>query len=328
MNAPGRDPHSMVPAAVAGTARLMAYALLAISLMTLDHRGHYVERVRAQALQLAEPIYHLVDLPFRLARQLQTHLLRQQILANQRDALTTTLMQLRAELVQFDDLQRENAELRARLGVAARQRPGTLAAELAAVDLDPFSHRILVRRGAADGVVRGMPVIDDLGVLGQVDRVLHHAADVVLITDPDHALPVQVQPGGERTIAYGSGAFDTLRLDDLPMNTRIEPGSLVVTSGLGGRFPAGLPVARVTRVQRPPGESFARAEARPLAAMGRNRFVLLLRPVEMEQPSQPPPETRSEIETHTETGISADAVESGTPDTTDGTASDADEETA
>jgi rod shape-determining protein MreC len=109
---------------------------------------------------------------------------------------------------------------------------------------------------------------------------------VILISDPDHALPVQVLPSGERTIAYGSGSLDRLRLTDLPMNTRIAPGDLVVTSGIGGRFPAGLPVARIDEVTRPSGQAFAGAVATPLAGMDRNRVVLILN--NAADPSPPP----------------------------------------
>jgi rod shape-determining protein MreC len=121
-----------------------------------------------------------------------------------------------------------------------------------------------------------MPVLDDRAVIGQVDGVFQAMSQVVLISDPDHALPVQVLPGGERTIAYGSGSLDLLRLTDLPMNAAVRPGDLVVTSGIGGRFPAGLPVARIDRIERPAGRAFATAEATPLARMDRNRLVLVL----------------------------------------------------
>lgn len=259
-----------------GTARLMFYALLAISLMALDHRGGYVERVRALADRAVEPLFWAVDFPFSGFRAVSRHFRDQAELSRRLAALEAELDRARARLSRLDDLRIENARLRALLETARRLDADFIAAELASVDLDPFAHRVLVRRGHRAGVRRGMPVIDDTAVLGQVDRVYTHFAQIILISDPDHALPVQVLPGGERTIAYGSGSLDRLRLTDLPMNARMAPGDLVVTSGIGGRFPAGLPVARVEEVTRRPGQAFASATAVPLAAMDRNRIVLIL----------------------------------------------------
>jgi rod shape-determining protein MreC len=264
-------------AAASGTARLMFYALLAISLMALDHRGGYVERVRALADRAVEPLFWAVDFPFSGFRAIAAHFRDQAELSRRLTAMEAELDRARARLSRLDDLRIENARLRGLLETARRLDAEFIAAELASVDLDPFAHRVLVRRGHRAGVRRGMPVIDDTAVLGQVDRVYTHFAQIILISDPDHALPVQVLPGGERTIAYGSGSLDRLRLTDLPMNARMAPGDLVVTSGIGGRFPAGLPVARIEEVTRRPGRAFASATATPLAAMDRNRIVLILR---------------------------------------------------
>lgn len=255
----------------------MFYALLAISLMALDHRGGYVERVRALADRAVEPLFWAVDLPFSGFRTVAAHFRDQAELSRRLAAMKAELDRARARLSRLDDLRIENARLRGLLETARRLDAEFIAAELASVALDPFAHRVLVRSGHRAGVRRGMPVIDDTAVLGQVDRVYTHFAQIILISDPDHALPVQVLPGGERTIAYGSGSLDRLRLTDLPMNARMAPGDLVVTSGIGGRFPAGLPVARVEEVTRRPGQAFASATARPLAAMDRNRIVLILR---------------------------------------------------
>ncbi|MDT8448747.1 MAG: rod shape-determining protein MreC [Wenzhouxiangellaceae bacterium] len=296
MNGPARSDRTRVPGtghgAARGTARLMFYSLLAITLMALDYRGQYVERVRSTAAQLAEPLFWVVDLPFTGAgRLVETFRERGESRRRIRE-LETEMTRLRARLGLVADLEAENLRLRSLLDAALRSKQEFVAAELAAVDLDPFAHRIIVKRGRTDGVAAGMPVIDSRGVIGQVDEVYSHMARVVLITDPDHALPVQVLPNGERTIAYGSGSLDLLRLSDLPMNSPVQPGDLVVTSGIGGRFPAGLPVGQVESVQRPPGEPFASARVVPLAAMDRNRIVLLLEPARPE----PVPGTGSETD--------------------------------
>jgi rod shape-determining protein MreC len=263
--------------AAGGTARLMFYALVAISLMALDYRGGYVDRMRALAERAVEPLFWAVDLPFAGIDAVSERFRGQARLSQRVATLEAELGRARARLARLDDLRLENARLRSLLDTARRLDTEFIAAELAHVDLDPFAHRVLVRRGHHAGVRQGMPVIDDTAVLGQVDGVYRHFAQIILISDPDHALPVQILPGGERTIAYGSGSLDRLRLTDLPMNARMAPGDLVVTSGIGGRFPAGLPVARIEEVTRRPGRAFATATAAPLAAMDRNRVVLILR---------------------------------------------------
>jgi len=264
---------------IAGTARLMFYSLLAVSLMALDYRGQYLERFRTIATDLTEPLLLAVDLPATSVEHF-AGLLHQRSEAQQRiQSLEHELARSRAELGLLNDLVDENRRLRGLLETTDRVETHHISAEIGAVDLDPFAHRLMLRRGSRDKVWVGMPVVDASGVLGQVDQVGYLSSRIVLITDPDHALPVQVLPGGERTIAYGSGAPDRLRLNDLPMNTAIEAGDLVVTSGIGGRFPPGLPVARIETVSRDPGQLFAQALAVPLAEMGRNRIVLLLEAV-------------------------------------------------
>lgn len=261
---------------IGGTARLMFYSLLAISMMALDYRGQYVERFRTVASHLVEPIFWAIELPFSSAERIATSW-RDRAETGQRIAeLELAIVKARARLGRLTDLESENAQLRILLETARRTDQDVIAAEVASVDLDPFAHRILVRRGRGDGIRPGMPVIDSRGVLGQVEQVLLGMSQVILISDPDHALPVQILPSGERTIAYGSGSLDRLRLTDLPMNAQVDRGNLVVTSGIGGRFPPGLPVARIGSIQRQPGQAFATAIAAPLSAMDRNRLVLIL----------------------------------------------------
>lgn len=273
---------------VGGTARLMFYALLAISLMALDYRGQYVDRLHQLSGRIVEPLLWAVDLPLSGIEHLAATWRDLGEARRRIRALELELSRARARLGRMPDLETENAQLRAVLETARRTDQEFVAAELASIDLDPFAHRLIVRRGRADGIRPGMPVIDARGVLGQVEQVFGRMSRVILISDPDHALPVQILPGGERTIAYGSGSVDRLRLTDLPMNASVTAGDLVVTSGIGGRFAPGLPVARIESVQRQPGQAFATAHAVPLAAMDRNRLVLILRPEAGSQPERRP----------------------------------------
>lgn len=283
---------------VGETARLMVYSLLAISLMALDYRGQYVERFRSAATYLVEPLFWAVDLPFSSAERLALAWRNRAESESRIAELELEISQARARLGRLDDLEMENAQLRRLLDTARRTAQEFIAVEIASVDLDTFAHRIMVRGGRDKGIEAGMPVIDSTGVLGQVEQVLNGMSQIILISDPDHALPVQILPGGERTIAYGSGRLQQLRLTDLPMNAQVNPEDLIVTSGIGGRFPPGLPVARIQSVQRQPGEPFATALATPLSAMARNRLALILRPVRQpdeQTPGAPDPQPDDEI---------------------------------
>ena len=151
-----------------------------------------------------------------------------------------------------------------------------MVAELLSVDSDPFSHQVLINKGALDGVYNGQPVINDQGVIGQVLHVGSTTSRVLLITDSSHGIPVRVLRNDLRAIASGSGELDKLELRNLPRNTDVQVGDLLVTSGLGGRFPEGYPVATVTRSDYVEGKPFAQVEAKPLVALDRLRYLLLL----------------------------------------------------
>lgn len=257
-------------------ARLMFYILLAVVLMTLDYRGQHVDRFRAWAGLAVEPIFLTIEAPFRLAAYARESLTERARLRAERDEFERLLRESRARLLVKDELSRENAELRELLAAARALETRYHAVELRHIDLDPYSHRVLINRGRRDGLSAGQPVVDAYGVVGQIDEVMQHSAGVILLSDPDHALPVRVERTSLRTIAYGSGSSDRLRLTDLPMNVDLEPGDRMVTSGLGGRFPPGLPVGAVVAVSRPAGEAFASAAVGPLARLDWSRHLLVL----------------------------------------------------
>lgn len=257
----------------------MLYALLAIILMSLDFRERWVDRARLAAGLWVEPVLLLAEWPYQAgARLAETFRSQRQVLAEAR-ALRLDLAVVSAELMVLEELRQENAELRELLDAGQRAALGYVAAEIRRVDLNPFSHRVMINRGSRDGLLPGQPVIDAYGLVGQVDEVFLHSARVILLTDPDHALPVRIQRTGLRTIAYGSGLNAEMRLTDLPMNVDLEPGDVVVTSGLDGVFPAGLPVGRIDMVERPRGESFARAGLRARGRPDRSRHLLVLDPI-------------------------------------------------
>jgi rod shape-determining protein MreC len=256
----------------------MLYGLIAIVLMAVDQRGHYVPRLRSLIGQLVEPVYHLVDWPVRATESMVAGFSTRKTLRETNESLRASLLAQEADLLRLQTLVEENRRLRALLEGAETLVFKTAFAELVRVDLDPFSHRVMINKGEADGVEAGQAVIDSAGVMGQVEDVQLHMARVRLISDPNHALPVQISRTGLRTVAFGTGETGALLLNSVPLEADIREGDLVVTSGLGDRFPGGYPVATISVVRRAVGQTFAEVVASPLASLDRGREVLLIEP--------------------------------------------------
>ncbi|MCC5858682.1 MAG: rod shape-determining protein MreC [Ectothiorhodospiraceae bacterium] len=259
------------------TTRLILLALVSVGLMTLDHRQHLSAPVREAVQTAAYPMHFLVNLPFDMGEYLVERLSSRRALLEENARLRNQHMLYEARLQRLDQLERENIRLQSLLESSYEVEEAVLIAELMRVDLDPYRHIIQVDKGSRHGVFPGQPVLDAHGIMGQVDTVGRSSAVVRLITDPSHALPIQVNRNGLRTIAFGSGSLRALELPHLPNNADIREGDLLVSSGLGGGFPVGYPVARVTEVVREPGQPFARVVAEPTAKLDRSREMLLVR---------------------------------------------------
>lgn len=254
----------------------MLFAGLAIALMVADAQFHQLDKLRRGLMTLVYPIQAVVDMPGELFDWASENLSsREQLLAENRE-LKRDNLKLAAQVQQLAALEQENRRLRALMDSAERLDSRVRVAEIVRIDLDPFRHLILINKGTADGVTIGQPILDAFGVMGQVIHVGLHSAQAMLITDPSHAIPVVVNRNGLRTIAVGTGDLNRLSLPYLPNAADIVPGDLLLTSGLGGRFPAGYPVARVTEVTRKSGSAFADIIAEPVAALDRSREVLLV----------------------------------------------------
>lgn len=261
------------------TARLMLYGLLAIVLMAMDHRGQYISRFRGLANHIVEPVYHVIDWPISGLRGVFGFFQSGRVLRRENEQLRTELLHQKGALQKLQALIGENARLRALVDGAVGQRFTFQFAELVEVDLDPFSHKVLIDRGMDKGILAGQAVIDGAGVMGQVEDVQLHLSTIRLISDPNHALPVQFNRTGLRSVAFGMGTTDYLSLPSVPRQADVQVGDLIVTSGLGERFPAGYPVATVASIDRSDGQTFAQVLAKPLAALDRGREVLLIVPI-------------------------------------------------
>ena len=256
----------------------MMYILLAVVLMSMDQRGQYVPQIRGAMEYGFEPVFRLVGWPSRAWRTLsEKSTARNELIAENR-RLNSELLKTEGSLQTLAALDKENQRLRALLGATQGQAYNFTFAEMIRVDMDPFSHKVWIDHGRQHGVVSGQAVIDGLGVVGQVEEVLNYSSTVRLISDPDHALPVQINRTGFRSVAFGTGETGFLVMSNIPQQADIGIGDVVVTSGLGDRFPSGFPVGEVESVERDASESFARAHVRPFAALDRGSEVLIVEP--------------------------------------------------
>lgn len=270
------------------TLALVGYLALASAIMVMDRRAGYLQHVRAAALSAAQPLYLLADLPARLGADLRFALLERERLYVEQATLKQELLTSRAELLALRQQVQELAAVQALIKHYPERPSATRVARLLAVDLDPYTHRVVLDRGRLDGVVEGSTLLDLGGVYGQVVEVGHSLATARLLSDPTHALPVEIPRSGARGILFGIGDVEVLELRQLPLSADVKIDDQVVTSGLGGRFARGLPVGQVIDVRRLAGDAFATARVRPAARLGQGRELLLLPPLPPIGPDREP----------------------------------------
>lgn len=276
------------------TARLIAYLTLAMIVMVIDHRAGYLEHLRIYASALVEPAYRIAALPSDVARAGRLAVATQNQLVDENQQLREALLLAQVRVNRMSALTAQNERLKKLLDVQKELGLGVHLARLIDIDLDPFRHRIVIDAGSAQMIKVGQPVLDAFGVMGQIVEVLKNTSVALLITDPTHAIPVKVRRTGLRTIAYGTGAIDRLRLPNIPISSDIKVGDALVTSGLGGRFPAGFPVGEIIEISNDESGMFAAAIAKPTAALNRSGEVLLLQ--DLPQPMGPPAPKQNEEE--------------------------------
>lgn len=276
-----------------GTLPLLAYLALATVLMVADQRGGFASQARQHLSALAEPIWWLASSPGRLAEGAHDLVTTRSRLLADNERLTRELQVNASRLHRLAAVAEENQRLRELLGGTRGYRLEAKLAGIIDVDLDPSRQRILLDAGSDDGVRVGQAMIDAGGVLGQVIEVTPRRATALLLTDPEHAVPVQVARSGLRTIAFGTGRTDMLRLPNIPQSADIRVGDRLVTSGIGGRFPAGFPVGTIEELNPDDTRLFVVAQARPAARLDRGLEVLLvnntLDAVDDGPPLPPPP---------------------------------------
>lgn len=268
--------------------RFVLLGMLSVGLMLLDARGHHLERIRAGLTVVFAPIQLVAAIPIRVGGGVVDFMRGDQALKEEVEKLRAEQPLLMAKLERYDALEAENAHLRELLGTSALVAEKAVAAELLEVASEPFRRTLVIAKGAKDGLYVGQPVIDAYGIRGQVSEVGVLQSKVILITDPGHAIPVQVNRNGLRAIAFGTGAPDSVSIRYLTASADIKVGDLLVSSGIGGGFPFGYPVARVSKIINNPNEAFLDITATPVAQLSHNREVLLIWPTKAALTPPPP----------------------------------------
>jgi rod shape-determining protein MreC len=251
--------------------------------MVADHRFGHLETVRSMLSTLVYPLQYAVNLPAAALHRMSEALVTREALLLENSRLKEEQLMLGSRLQRFAVLEQENRRLRELLESSMQRRERVLVAELLAVELEPFRRQVVINKGQRDGAFYGQPVVDVGGIMGQIVHVGPFSSTVLLITDPSHALPVQINRNGLRAIAVGTGQDGILLLEHLPGNADVRRGDLVVSSGLGRRFPGGYPVGVVEDIRQEPSEPFAKVTVRPSARPGQSREVLLVWPFEAAQ---------------------------------------------
>jgi rod shape-determining protein MreC len=261
--------------------RIVAFILASLIMMTVDHRQGHLEKVRSTLSVFVYPLQYVANLPLAVTNWVSEALTTRARLMEENARLRDEPLVLNSKIQKFQILEAENERLREMLQSSEKLDERVLIAELLAVDLQPFRHQIVINKGRREGVYDGQAIVDANGVMGQIVHVGPFSSTVLLLTDPAHAIPVQINRNGLRSIAVGTGQSHILQLEHLPNNVDIKEGDLVVSSGLGSRFPAGYPVGVVYNISRVAGEPFAKVTIIPSAQLEKNREVLLVWPETM-----------------------------------------------
>lgn len=259
--------------------RLVFFVMLSLVLMAIDARFKYLIEIR-QALHTAiYPLQKLAHVPVAVYDNVvkffdSRNLIDENVYLKQRHLFD------RGQLQRLQALEAENARLRTLLETAQQRTEGkAVMAEIVHIPRDPFNRKIMLDKGSQSGIQAGQIVVDNAGVVGQVTRDYLWVSEVTLITDKDHSVPVQVVRNGLRSLVSGSGKDGTVELRYLANNTDIQEGDALVTSGIDGIYPPGLPVAVVSKIERNPAQVFARVICTPVAGVGHNRQLLILAPL-------------------------------------------------
>ncbi|WP_425492497.1 rod shape-determining protein MreC [Lysobacter changpingensis] len=261
---------------MAGTLKLLAYLALAVVLIVLDHRGGWLAQARRQVTLMVQPLWMVAGWPGQVVDRVREDAGTLAQLTAENRRLRNEAMLNQARMARLATLAADNARLRGLLDAAQTGNLDVVLAPVLDIDLDPARQRLVLNAGTRERVQVGQNVIDANGLLGQVIAVTPMYANVLLLTDPSHAVPVAVARNGVRLVVYGEGRSDKLRLTSVPLSSDVKVGDVLVTSGLGGRFAPGFPVGKIASLKPDDSRAFLVGEVTPAAQLDRGREVLVL----------------------------------------------------
>lgn len=258
--------------------QFVALIVLCIAVMVVDSRYQHLETFRTTISFIFSPLKYIVSFPAKSGQWLDSYFSTHNTLVSDNDSLKQESRILKAKLQKMSVLTDENARLRNLLGASSKLADHVIVAELLSVDQTPYQQIIEINKGVLDGIEVGQAVIDDFGIMGQIIQANNYTATTLLLSDPGHAIPVQFVRTGLRGIALGNGSTDMLELKYLPSTADIKEGDILVSSGLGNRFPADYPVAEISQISLDSTQGFINALATPKAKLSRSREVLIIQP--------------------------------------------------
>lgn len=250
--------------------------MLSIALMVADHRWNHLESLRSGLSNLIYPLRYAINIPAEFVQWIDESLTSHNSLIKENNQLKTEQLLFQVRLQKMDTLEQENQRLRKLLGTPKKTSERVLIAEIFSVDPDPYKRLITINKDQSDGAYIGQAIIDANGIMGQIIHVEAHASTVMLISDSNHAIPIQINRTGLRGTVFGTGDSNSLELRFIPHNAEIKVGDVVTSSGLGGRFPPNYPLGVINKIERPAGETFAKIEILPTAKLEQSREVLML----------------------------------------------------
>jgi len=247
--------------------KLLVSLILSFGLMYLDHKDQYLNKVRSYISATTYPIYLIANAPKNIFFNLRETMGQKEKIVLENQRLKRENIALSSKMQKIYKLEQENRRLHDLIDSKPKTEDIFVLAEIVAENPDPFKHRIIINKGSKENVHVKQTVADSRGIIGHVIRDQIFGSEVLLITDPEHAIPIEVARTGLRSIALGIGSYEKIQLSYLPVNTDIQAGDILLTSGLGGQYPAGYPVAIIDKVSTQKGESFLEVRAKPFAKL-------------------------------------------------------------
>ena len=247
------------------TSKLLFFLILAFGLMYLDYKDQYLSKVRSYISVATYPIHVVINAPKNIFLKLTESMGQREKIILDNQKLKTENITLGSQIQQIYRLEKENKRLRELLDSKPKTEDTFVLAEIVTENPDPFKHRIIINKGSKEDVHKNQTIADSKGIIGHVIRDQIFGSEVLLITDPEHAIPIEVARTGLRSIALGMGSYEEIKLSYLAVNTDIQKGDILLTSGLGGQYPVGYPVAIVDKISAQEGESFLEVRAKPFA---------------------------------------------------------------